>query len=169
VTYAAGGIVRGHVLVSPQAHINAAQSLDVARKSDFVAMLLKTYQRLEALGDSVTAFEHSAPNNDTSLRSACIDHAHTQVFPGAYDLSKATGADPIKYASLEDFYAQPSPYDGYLMHTNPDGSVTATRDVGRPQHFRRLIFETIGRPEEWDYAVFPREDITEGTIALFES
>ncbi len=56
-----------------------------------------------------------------------------------------------------------------MMFTDATGAVTAARDIGRPQYLRQKVFEALGKPDEWDYAVFPNNDIIRGTIALFES
>jgi hypothetical protein len=40
-------------------------------------------------------------------------------------------------------------------------------DIGVSQYFRRVIAKQLGRPSEWDYAVFPRWENVRATIALF--
>lgn len=165
-----GGAAVGHVMVSPVAHVNAAHNLNKLQRADFIELLGRTCTRIASDVGAITVFEHSAPTDPDGRRSACIDHAHVHIAPGSY----ALGADPqlvdeVHSDSLPDFYNRPAPYDGYMMFTDATGAVTAARDIGRPQYLRQKVFEALGKPDEWDYAVFPNNDIIRGTIALFES
>jgi hypothetical protein len=61
------------------------------------------------------------------------------------------------YGKLSELATMPQSQrlDGYLMYREPDGVLCYSGDVGVSQYFRRYIAGALGRPDEWDYAVFP--------------
>jgi hypothetical protein len=44
------------------------------------------------------------------------------------------------------------------MYREPGGPVQYSPDAGISQYFRRHIARMLGRPDDWDYALFPHWD-----------
>lgn len=165
---AMGSIAVGHVLVSPNEHVNIAQNLKPKQNKDFVRLLGWVANCLSDRVGPITIFEHGAPHLSGIRRSACIDHAHIHVVPGSFALRETVKLeDEQEYSSIEEFYSGPAPFDGYVMFAEPGDQVVVGRDVGQPQFLRQKIFATLGRPEAWDYALFPNEEAVAKTIELF--
>ena len=174
VVPAVGSLAMGHVLVSPYQHKNAVQQLPAEQREDFTVLLKQACAKILKVTPEVTVFEHSAPASPVERRSACTDHAHTHVVPGAYNLAGAAQlAEPKTYNSLEKFYLRTKPYDGYIMMGLADvhghSKAIMARDVGQPQYLRQKLFELAGWQEEWDYALYPNESAMKATINLFEN
>lgn len=158
------------MLVSPDEHVNSVHDLEKLRRSDFINLLGETCARIMEIEGAITVFQHSSPSAPDIRRSSCADHAHVQVAPGTYNLDDDPQlVDALHFESLPDFYNRSAPYDGYIMFIDSVGRVTTVRDIGQPQYLRQRIFEMIGKPDEWDYALFPNEQKMRDTIALFEA
>lgn len=172
VVAAVGPLAVGHVLISPIEHTNAVQRLPFVAQTDFTSLLSLVKSFINTATEKpVTVFEHSAPSNPDSQRSACIDHAHIHVVPGNYEIGEAVELpQELQYQAhdLDLFYTRPAPWNGYVMLAEPGRVVRVSNDVGQPQFLRRALFAAAGRGEEWDYALFPHEEITAQTIELFK-
>ena len=165
---ALGAIVPGHVLVVPRRHVRSVQLLDEASRTDFIHLLRDASTRIErAVGQEVTVFEHGASVAGSGPRSACSEHAHLQVLPGAFDQgAKLQGS--VCYSSVAEFCSAEPPFDPYLMIREPGKQTLVARDMGISQYFRREILTGAGEPDNWDYWLFPREENMRATFAMFD-
>lgn len=165
---AMGSIAVGHVLVSPNEHVNIAHNLKPKQNEDFIHLLGRVAYFLSDRVEPVTIFEHGAPRLSDTRRSACIDHAHVHVVPGNFALRETVRLeDEQEYSSIDEFYSSPAPFDGYVMFAEPGKQVVVGRDVKQSQFLRQKIFESLGQPEAWDFALFPNEKTVARTIELF--
>jgi hypothetical protein len=114
----------------------------------------------------LTIFEHGGCLGEESASSACVSHAHWHILPGDYDLGRSDLEWIYQGTSLIDGL-RATPSEGYLWLMEPSGIVRAACDPKRPQFFRRRIFESLGRPDEWDYAACPQWDAVRATQGLF--
>lgn len=162
---AVGAVLPGHVLVVPAAHTTSVHSLPVQHRQAFLDVLSEVILKTREKHGAVTIFEHSAPSaTQPSPRAACTEHAHVQVVPGEYLLHDQL-AGAIEYSSLESFILGSRPFDGYLMVAESGETVVrVSPDTGVSQCLRRKIFEQLGKPDSWDYTVFPRFDLVALTI-----
>ena len=149
-----GAPVPGYVLVAPAIHVSSSRFLPHQLAVYFVNFIKEVQQLVESTYGPTTLFEHGSCANSETRRSACIEHCHLHIVPGKYSL-EALDLDVRRFRCLEDFIRDASFDRGYLMYQEPSGAVCCSRDLGVSQYFRRQIARTLGRPEEWDYAVFP--------------
>lgn len=163
---AVGAFVPGYVLISPAQHESSVQALAPEAAPSFLAFVDRVVGAVERMYGPSTLFEHGSCRAEERRRSACITHSHIHVVPGAYSFNLL--GLPVRplgtLAGLVDIPAVERA-DGYLMYREPGGLVQYSPDAGISQYFRRHIARMIGRPDEWDYALFPQWDnvrITQG-------
>ena len=53
------------------------------------------------------------------------------------------------------------------MYREPGGLVQYSPDEGVSQYFRRHIARMLGRPDDWDYALFPQWENIRATLDAF--
>lgn len=104
-------------------------------------------------------YEHGSSRLNAG--GGCIDHAHLHflALPEHLDilsiLCRRHRVQPLaKLADLRELGNLERPYlffedCNHQMHI-------ATTHCFRSQHMRRLVATALGRPDQWDYAVFPR-------------
>lgn len=111
--------------------------------------------------DSFMRVEHGSDNVRASCRGAgaCIDHAHQHLVPCLPEtLERVLCADKSiswlaidSYDDIADFAGRPYMYVGGRTghYVAPDPELPG-------QWVRRIISREDGRPDEWDWGVFPR-------------
>lgn len=171
---AVGAACDGYVLISPRAHVLSFGYLDPALGGELSDLLRRLGDHLYRLfGHRVWAFEHGA-ESFRDRGGSCTDHAHITVFPArpGIDLARAVDgcfepravADHLPELSRQVRERRAS----YLWIRAADGRMwicDAPRALS--QFFRRAIFRDLGRPDEWDWAVFPQKAHVRATIGGF--
>jgi hypothetical protein len=97
---------------------------------------------------------------------ACIDHVHVNLIPGLGSAARLLdGKLPPIGVDHALFTLRPSAAPYILMRGS---GITRLFDAkGVPsQYIRRELFASLGR-EDWDWAVFPNDDVIDETIALW--
>ncbi len=153
---AVGALVPGYLLVSPVQHESSVQSLTRPTAVAFLDFLAEVQATVERQFGPTTIFEHGSCRSEERRRSACITHSHVHIVPGSYALERLSL--PVRrFKTLTGIVDIPRAErnQGYLMYREPDGMVCYAPDAGISQFFRRHIAKMLGRPEEWDYALFP--------------
>jgi len=154
------------VLIFPEEHIES--TLRIRFRERFLELVDRTVSRVVVLFGPVTIFEHGNCATPGARRSACIDHAHLHVLPGAYKLAgfmQLRSTMPMNNNSGELNEYESS--DGYLYLREPAEIAQYAPDPRVSQYFRRKIAEQLNRPDEWDYLMFPRLDNVRETIHRF--
>lgn len=152
-----GAFVPGYVLVSPARHESSVRDLPANLATGFIDLVQAVTERVESAFGPATIFEHGSCRDEERRRSACITHSHVHILPGSYSFDSL--GLPVKvFGDLSEVMKEKKPEraDGYLMYREPGGPVCYAPDAGVSQYFRRHIARVLGRPDEWDYAVFPR-------------
>jgi diadenosine tetraphosphate (Ap4A) HIT family hydrolase len=167
-----GAFVPGYLLVAPEAHVGTSISLGDPAYAEFRSFLWEIRRDLERIVGATTLYEHGSCAVGRA-RSACIYHAHIHLMPGRYDVWADTSTSASKvFGSLEKFRAEWGRGTPYVLAEERVATglvvVRAMPDIGLPQYFRRVIAKQLGRPSEWDYAVFPRWENVRATIALLD-
>jgi diadenosine tetraphosphate (Ap4A) HIT family hydrolase len=154
---AVGAFVPGYVLVSPAQHESSVQALAAEATHDFLAFVDNVVATVERMYGPSTLFEHGSCRAEERRRSACITHSHIHVVPGSYSFTRL-GLPVRALGTLADLVKVPAAErsDGYLMFREPGGVVHYSPDAGLSQYFRRHIARMLGRPDEWDYALYPQ-------------
>jgi diadenosine tetraphosphate (Ap4A) HIT family hydrolase len=165
---AVGAFVPGYVLISPAQHESSVQALAAEAAPDFLAFVDSVVDAVEHIYGPTTLFEHGSCRAAERRRSACITHSHIHVLPGVYSFNRL-GLPARSLGTLADLGKIPPAEraDGYLMYREPGGSVQYSPDAGISQYFRRHIARALGRPDDWDYALFPHWENIRATQAAF--
>ncbi|SNT33148.1 hypothetical protein SAMN05421812_104541 [Asanoa hainanensis] len=153
---AVGALVPGYLLVSPAQHESSVQALTRPTAVAFLSFLADVHATVERHFGPTTIFEHGSCRSEERRRSACISHSHVHLVPGRYALEQL-GLPVRRFETLTGIVDIPPTErnQGYLMYREPDGMVCYAPDAGISQFFRRHIAKMLGRPDEWDYALFP--------------
>jgi diadenosine tetraphosphate (Ap4A) HIT family hydrolase len=167
---AVGSFVPGYVLISPAQHESSVQALAAEAAPDFLKFVDRVVDTIEGMYGPSTLFEHGSCRAEERQRSACITHSHIHVVPGTYSFNQlALPTRPL--GKLADLVDVPSAEreDGYLMYREPGGLVQYSSDAGVSQFFRRHIARMLGRPDDWDYALFPQRENIQATQDTFRA
>jgi Adenylate kinase len=115
-------------------------------------------QVARVFGGSVALVEHGSSGHEHGPSGACIDHAHIHLFPldTGIDpsLFKVPGARPVDdLAELSTLARLRKNY--YYCTSNRTKGYLAVEPKLRSQQARRTWAAGVGRPYEWDWALFP--------------
>jgi diadenosine tetraphosphate (Ap4A) HIT family hydrolase len=165
VVVALGALTGGHLLLVSNSHKLAMSELSENEWESLGPVLSYWTSRLkQSWGAEPLAFEHGPSANSSG--GACVYHAHLQLLPLAGvsngDLVVKEMTQIRSMRQLRNCY----PSGGYLM-MSVAGVTWAMSDkqVGS-QFFRRRICALQGRPDEWDYLVYPNSVAMDETISL---
>jgi diadenosine tetraphosphate (Ap4A) HIT family hydrolase len=164
----------GYVLIVPKAHVLSAGHLDEDHDAEFddLATRLESYLQAQ-FGRPITAFEHGA-ESFRNRGGSCTDHAHIHVFPAAAEVDLP--AELWKEFALRRVHGLPSPareqvqgrQRPYLwLRTQSGEEWMCDAPHALSQYVRRILVAQLGRPDEWDWAVFPGIDHIRATIERF--
>lgn len=167
-----GALVPGWSLIVPKKHsYNLVGHLENA---DFYKFVEAAASRIERTYGSVAVFEHGSVAAD-SATSCGTAHAHLHLVPLTTTLShaavEADSSLPWAQACIADLPQKVLGKEYLFVADRYDrertSGLVATLSEGRSQFFRRIIAASLGRPEEYDYKVYPQLDIaTRTAIAL---
>lgn len=165
---AVGAFVPGYVLISPAQHESSVQALAAEAAPGFLTFVDRVVDAVEQMYGPSTLFEHGSCRAEERQRSACITHSHIHVLPGAYSFN-LLGLPVRPLGTLAGLVNVPPAEraDGYLMYREPGGLVQYSPDEGVSQYFRRHIARMLGRPDDWDYALFPQWENIRATLDAF--
>lgn len=159
-----GSIVPGYVLILPAGHVASFAELDAA---DYEAArstledIVATY-RSAGYGE-YSVFEHGCRTGQPA--AGCIDHAHWHVVP--VDLRLSPCVQWRRVSGFDEARRVSAALDEYLFVRNSSaGFFLADRVPGR-QFLRQSLAAQLGRPDEWDYLVFPHLGNLRSTLDLF--
>lgn len=155
-----GAFVPGYVLVFPEQHVESVNGIAQHALTRFQALVSQTVEAVRTIFGPVTVFEHGSCPREDIRRSACLDHAHMQILPGAYALQRSVDVLTKVFPTSQNTLSQ----EGYLYLEEPDSASLYVKDPGISQFFRRRVAESIGIADEWDYLMFPRWDNVRETI-----
>ena len=162
-----GALVEGWTLVVPKQHCCSMKS--VYSDDEFAVFTDKLVKALAACYGPVIAFEHG-PNREGSETSCGTDHAHIHLVPYHTLTSKldsmglewkaccATEIDQIVGNKEYLFYCEPR-----TEWNNPPGRVHILNN-SISQFFRRVIAESQGTPDKYNYKTTPDTVLTLHTV-----
>lgn len=167
----AGSVCDGYVIISPKAHVLSFGHLDASLDSQLQAVFGDVERKLAGhYGRAVIAFEHGA-ESFRNRGGSCTDHAHMHVFPAdpRLSLAAAVGTD-FELRPVTQFL--PSVREQVRTRHRPylwlrEGGQMWVCDAPRAlsQYVRRVITAQLGRPDEWDWLVFPGTGHMRATVA----
>jgi diadenosine tetraphosphate (Ap4A) HIT family hydrolase len=168
-----GALIQGYSLIIPLRHVGSAADLPPEELAEVCRIFSALERKLEDLyGSKLLAFEHGRPKLALG-RAGCIDHVHIHAMPCSSVLAEAlrlaleVTSTPL--SSLSDLKGLSSSRRQYLAYLLPGETwrVTILDDPIPGQYVRRLLATALGRPDEWDWAVFPYRNRIETFIDRF--
>jgi len=167
-----GPLIPGWLLVMPKEHVLSFGAVDADRLVVLMADLHKIAEHWEASFGPLTWFEHGPAKTRSSVGCG-IDHAHMHLLPAGH-LDLLNGArelfpdlafgEVVGPEAAADAVALGDPYL-YLRTDDGRSWLTASRDIPS-QAFRRVVAHQQGRPDEYDWKAFPRDDALEATLKM---
>lgn len=167
VTPSVGQIVEGHLLICSNKHFLNLATLDERLFHELEQVIGKTADVVRGDYSRPFFFEHGAASQNKGGGS-CIDHLHVQVVPSVIKVGEGErNIDiyeriPFPRARLRDIRDIALMCgQGYLFHEyDGTGHMSVFKpDVEVPsQYCRRLLAENVGKPDEWDWAIFPEKE-----------
>ncbi|GAB3359102.1 HIT family protein [Lysobacter tyrosinilyticus] len=160
-----GALVDGWTLIAPKEHtLNLSARYGDAEFEKFVRATIAVVE--ESYGAAVV-FEHGG-QEEASKTSCGTSHAHLHIVPLAFPLSaRARDFDPAltwvecSAAGLEAIVgAREYLFVSDSYRADGCGHVAILAE-GRSQFFRRVIADELGRPQEFDYRIYPQLDVAE--------
>lgn len=164
---ALGSIVPGYLLLVTKKHVPSMACLTRGERQRLFAFT-GWLARLQAEHwHPPMIFEHGAADESKARAGSCVTHAHWHLVPGPWCL---TSPDYTfrRISSFEEFALQYDFKAGYLYFESYNGTALVSEaDFVCSQLFRRLLAQSAGKADEWDYAVFPFFDNMKETIRAF--
>jgi diadenosine tetraphosphate (Ap4A) HIT family hydrolase len=167
-----GPLVPGWLLVLPTSHQLSFGDLDST--DDAATEVESIAASWGAEFGPLTWFEHG-PVHEDSVVGCGVDHAHMHLVPlkGLDLLGLAAARMPSlhfeRIDGLGDIDSSRQPGSPYLYLREESGqSWLASSDAIPSQFFRRLIAETQGRPEEFDWKCHPHRKMLTSTLRRVE-
>jgi diadenosine tetraphosphate (Ap4A) HIT family hydrolase len=170
----AGAVNDGYVFIIPKEHVLSFGYLDEAHDEELARLLDTLSGHLEkTFGRPIIAFEHGA-ESFRNRGGSCTDHAHMHVMPidpqidlvgplsEEFEVRQATELLPAIRDQVQE-RRQP-----YLWLRTTDGLMwICDAPHALAQHIRRIIVDRLGRPGEWDWAVFSGVEHMRATVRSF--
>jgi SAM-dependent methyltransferase/diadenosine tetraphosphate (Ap4A) HIT family hydrolase len=169
-TYAGlGGLVPGYTLIVPRRHALSCGELDAADRRQAFRVAWNTAQELMMLLDQqVILVEHGSSLQAEPGSNACIDHAHIHLFPlppsADPDLFKPGDAKEVVGTEVLDWAASQGSY--YYCSWQEGRGLLVLQPALQSQHARQVWASLHGRPDEWDWALFPEYENAQATVGL---
>jgi SAM-dependent methyltransferase len=168
-----GALHAGYVLALPRRHVLSCGELSDVERGEFFEVTWDMVDRIrESFGCDVVVVEHGSSGSPRAPSGACIEHAHVHLFPvplgspptdfildphrvicGTEELARAASAS-------ENYY--------YCAHDSRIGYLSMNPHVGS-QYARRVWARMLGRPHEWDWAVFPEHEEARRTLDILSN
>lgn len=155
-----GALTEGYILILPKKHYRSMAYLpDQNGIFDELEMLMTAVRSIceDAYQSEVIFFEHGACSN-TDLGGSCVDHAHIHSIPLNHDIRchLATSFEERAVEDMRFLSTVAREQRSYLFLEDQSGSrflYFGPRQIPS-QYIRRLWAKAIGRPNEWDWAVY---------------
>jgi diadenosine tetraphosphate (Ap4A) HIT family hydrolase len=159
---ALGPLRRGHVLVVSRVHAPSLASTGRDAIAEYAELVETVAQGRQTLGGEFLEAEHGATS--TAAAGGCIVHAHVNLIPGASELHD------VLVDSLPSLDVSPpitnlaSVNKPYIMLKNRTHLSVYDATNAPSQLIRRYVCKSLGREDEWDWALFPRLELIAETI-----
>ena len=167
-----GALTPGYCLVLPRRHVPSFGHLPAELDGELDTLLATVRAGLSTeLGMRVVMYEHGSMSTDRPAGS-CADHAHLHVVAVPSDVDLRTPFESEfevrALAGLGQLRGQVDRDTPYLFLDDGDGVRLATdAPTVRSQYFRRELATQLGRPDAWDWVVFPEPALVAATILRY--
>jgi diadenosine tetraphosphate (Ap4A) HIT family hydrolase len=167
VVAALGALTEGHLLLFTKQHYSSLAHLPQPLYNQLeknLAFLRPYVQKKYKIAPIF--FEHG-PSED-EREGSCIMHAHLHCLPTTVLFTREVASQyptkPVK--KLEELADFKSTKHGYLFFENQIGQryVVIPKKPFPSQYMRQVIAKGMGKPDEWDWALYPNYDIMKKTV-----
>lgn len=167
-----GPICEGHMMYVPHAHSMSVLATTKPTIVESQAAIERAAWRLAQLYRSpVVCFEHGSTASNDTYSGACIAHVHMHITPGPLSFveSVVEEFEPWRQASsLVELRSDRELGSYLLVAAFRDSKMTFWMhncDEDIPSQLLRQHFcQSLGNTHDWDWRVFPKEDVMLATI-----
>ena len=164
-----GQLCEGWVMVVSKHHVAALADLSVTHLDELMTLIRRTQSLVERAYGATVICEHGGGRGQR-LVPGCVNHAHLHITP-TQDPAEVLGRlDEIledggrtSMASIHDIHHVEG---DYVLYGREMGQlvVALPRSQIPSQLFRRVVAQSMGRPDHWDWAVVPGFDNIIATV-----
>lgn len=164
-----GAIVEGWVLIIPKKHYLCLASLDTDLFLEFIELYKFIHKILKDCYGPVTCFEHG-PSNPKQPIGCGVDHAHLHMVPINCDfMAGVKNIFPynLRWINVQNIQEAKSFFESgsqYLYLEQPNKSAyIATHPYIPSQLFRRVIANSVGKPNHYNWRIYHEENNVKST------
>jgi ATP adenylyltransferase len=170
VTPTLGSLVEGWVLIAPKRHYLCFGAIGKELLSELDEVRKVVGSAMRAVYGGFIEFEHG-PAVEGQAVGCTVDHAHLHVVPTGDDLIAGLDCSvsgQLRWhsvagiAEVARFTTDGLPY--LFFERNGEALIAAHHGLGS-QLFRRVMAHKLGRPNEYDWRVFPFWENIERTVS----
>jgi ATP adenylyltransferase len=163
-----GPQAEGYLLIVPSTHAHSSAELGVEAIGRLEQTMRDVSHVLNQAYGPCIFFEHGACGT-RNLAGGCIDHVHIHALPTRADVMQVA-RERMRFSPLADL-AQLSEWSGrpYVAVQDQAGELFVATGKALPGQFmRRMVAESLGKPDDWDYEAFRGEPVIQATIDKLE-
>jgi diadenosine tetraphosphate (Ap4A) HIT family hydrolase len=168
---AVGAFVEGYLMILTRKHYHNMAQLSKTQLSKLAILKHEVRKILTKYYHAPIAFEHG-PGLPAGMGGSCIDHAHIHILPFEFDLLPMLKEYcTMKLVSNNRYQFDPK-YKSrpYLLYEDQQGQIYMGNGENIPSQFiRKLIAKRLGISDQWDYALFPNDELIKATINKLEA
>lgn len=155
-----GAITPGYILLIPVKHHETIYQLRGKEWDDFLTLKSIIHDHVQNFYGDAIFFEHGATSACRVPSGACVDHAHLHCVPayGKNFEDEIPGEfSEIQLGPLEELQNLSLKTERYLYLEKNGGEkfIYQPKDPVPPQFFRRIWAKLSGKPNEFDFTLFP--------------
>ncbi len=162
-----GALVQGYTLIVARKHYRTMASVGAPELAEFLDFVAHISDELRKLYGPLLLFEHGSATPQVS-KGTCIEHAHWQILPLPTTIWTRLESDRmlIEVRDFRDVACQLGWRQSYLYIQDSEGicKLLVQNSPIPSQLLRREIADALGRPQEWDWALFPNWGNLRATI-----
>jgi diadenosine tetraphosphate (Ap4A) HIT family hydrolase len=164
VVPALGPLVDGHVLLISRTHAPSLAALGRTSIAEYCAVVSAIRTELPIYAQGLLQAEHGATSGESG--AACISHVHVNLMPDIGNVLDLPDGECPRLGVDEPLENLASVQVPYLLLRSEHGFSAWDARGSRSQYLRSLIARHLG-VAEWDWAVHPRLDVVESTMAIW--
>jgi diadenosine tetraphosphate (Ap4A) HIT family hydrolase len=168
-----GMIVPGWLLLLTKEHVPNMATIPASWHAEMSDLLRQAKALLSRHLSPPFVFEHRADPKHKVNCGSCVDHAHLHLIPSTHHAQIETDI-----LAAHEFFSVPDLNKlsdlrfgdtGYLYYESIAGQAYACPEANAPRQFiRRIVAAHTGRPDRWNWAVFPEMDNIRLTLNVLE-
>jgi diadenosine tetraphosphate (Ap4A) HIT family hydrolase len=165
-----GAISAGYVLILPKSHYYCVGQMRKIEIQNLTLIKDQIKSVVQKIFGSAIMVEHGM--NGQNHAGGCIDHAHIHIVPSNQDFRPFFSEDLCEkklshLSDLQDLYRNGSPY---LFYEDNNGVLSAYPIEKKlpSQYFRRIWSGITGKPDQWDWELFPEYEKMAETISQMQ-